>query len=75
MKLSVRRRAKSQKEFQSKQAHISWHGIAAQRHALAHEYGEIDHEKIWRVVTTHMRALRRQLEDLLPPLPPDDEAA
>ena len=55
-----------------KQAHpeIPWQPIIAQRHVLAHEYGEVNHIRIWRVVTTHIPALISSLEPLIPPLPP-----
>jgi len=50
---------------------IPWAGIQAQRHVLAHEYGWIDYDKIWRVATIHVPALVRQLEPIVPD-PPDD---
>jgi uncharacterized protein with HEPN domain len=45
--------------------------MQAQRHVLAHDYGEIRHERIWYVATIHIPALIQQLEPLLP-APPDD---
>lgn len=57
-------------EFQSAHAEIPWRPIQAQRHVLAHEYGEIKHERVWRVATMHIPELIRQLEPLVPP-PPD----
>src|SRR5438094_483675 len=33
---------------------IPWPAIMAQRHRLAHEYGEIDNTLIWRVATVHV---------------------
>ena len=57
-----------------RQAHpeIPWRGIIAQRHVLAHEYGEIQHERIWALVTKHLPELIGLLEPLVPP-PPDVE--
>lgn len=44
---------------------IPWRKITAQRHVLAHDYGEIDPELVWRVVTVHLPILISQLEELL----------
>jgi uncharacterized protein with HEPN domain len=49
---------------------IPWRAIMAQRHRLAHQYGEIDDELIWRVATVHVPRLIEQVE---PPAPPADE--
>src|SRR5688500_18221820 len=57
--------------FQAAHPHIPWRVITAQRHVLAHDYGEIHHDKIWRVVTVHVPALVEQLKPLLPPPPPE----
>jgi uncharacterized protein with HEPN domain len=38
-------------------------------HVLAHEYGEVKHESIWRVTTIHTLELIEQLEPLVPPPP------
>jgi uncharacterized protein with HEPN domain len=57
-----------------KQAHpeIPWRPIMAQRHRLAHEYGEIDDALIWKVATVHVPALIAQIEPFVaqPPAPP-----
>jgi uncharacterized protein with HEPN domain len=52
-----------------KQAHpeIPWRPIMAQRHRLAHEYGEIDDALIWSVATVHIPRLIVQIEPLAPP--------
>lgn len=50
---------------------IPWRQIIAQRHILAHEYGEIDNELIWSVATTHIPKLIENLASLVPPTPPD----
>jgi uncharacterized protein with HEPN domain len=59
---------------QDSQPHIPWQKIVAQRHVLAHEYGEIKHERIWVVATAHVPALIAQLEPLVPPPPPPPES-
>jgi uncharacterized protein with HEPN domain len=46
---------------------VPWRSIIAQRHALAHEYGEIDSARIWRVATVHIPQLVGLLEALVPP--------
>jgi uncharacterized protein with HEPN domain len=48
---------------------IPWQGIVAQRHVLAHDYGEIIQERIWLLATGRIPELINQLEPLLPPLP------
>lgn len=48
---------------------IPWTKIIAQRHVLAHEYGEIKDDRIWRVATIHIPELITALEPLLPPSP------
>lgn len=55
--------------FQAAHSEIPWRPIQAQRHVLAHDYGEIRHERIWRVATVHIPELIRQLEPLVPPPP------
>jgi uncharacterized protein with HEPN domain len=37
---------------------------------LAHEYGDINQERIWLVATRRIPELIGQLEPLLPPTPP-----
>ncbi len=59
------------KPFQDAHPEIPWRPILAQRHVLAHEYGEIKHERIWRVATVHVPELIEQLAALLPEPPPD----
>jgi len=56
--------------FQTQHEEIPWRGIIAQRNVLAHEYGEILIDRIWRVATEHVPDLIARLERLVPP-PPD----
>jgi uncharacterized protein with HEPN domain len=44
--------------------------MIAQRNVLAHEYGEIKHELIWKVATIRIPELISLLEKLIP-APPD----
>jgi uncharacterized protein with HEPN domain len=53
-------------EFQTLHPEIPWQGIMAQRHVLAHDYGEIKHDLIWRVATIHVPQLIATLEKLAP---------
>jgi uncharacterized protein with HEPN domain len=55
--------------FKAAHPEIPGRPIMAQRHRLAHEYGEIDNTIIWRVATVHVPALITQIEPLIPPPP------
>lgn len=60
-------------EFKARHPHIPWSKIIRQRHVIAHEYGEIDDEIIWRVARDHVPELVRALGLLAGPLLwPDD---
>lgn len=59
--------------FKDAHAHIPWVKIMGQRHVLAHDYGEIKHDRVWRVATVHVPELIEQLIPLVPPPPPDPE--
>ena len=50
-------------------AEIPWQRIIAQRHVLAHEYGVIRQDLMWRVVSVHIPELISLLEPLIPPSP------
>ena len=60
------------KQLQDAHPEIAWRPIKAQRHILAHDYGEIKHERIWRVAETHIPNLIGQLQPLLPASPSDN---
>jgi len=49
---------------------MPWRPIVAQRNVLAHEYGEVNQESIWRVATVRVPELVAALEPLMPQ-PPD----
>ena len=55
--------------FRQEHLEIPWKKIVAQRHILAHEYGEIEDELLWKVVTVHLPALIDALSPLVPPPP------
>ena len=47
---------------------IHWREIIGQRNILAHEYGQIDHEVLYRTVIDDIPDLIRHLEGALPPV-------
>ena len=61
------------REFQASQPEIPWQKIVALRHVLAHEYGEVKQEVIFRVATVRIPELIAQLEPLIPSPPEADE--
>lgn len=59
--------------FREAHPEIPWRQIIAQRHILAHDYGEIDNELIWSVASTHIPQLIAKLTSFVPPQPPEAE--
>ena len=59
--------------FKMDHGEIPWRKITAQRHVLAHEYGDIEQERMWLVATIHVVELIAQLEPLLPEPPQEAE--
>ena len=55
--------------FREDHSEVPWRGVIGLRNVLAHEYGEIKHEKIWFVATEQLPALIEALEPLVPPGP------
>jgi len=53
--------------FQAAHPEIPWRKIIAQRPKLAHDYGDIQDEILWRVATTHIPELIAALEPLVTP--------
>ncbi len=52
-------------ETMARAPHIPWLQIRAQRHRLAHEFGEVDHRVMWEIATVHAPRLVKNLEALL----------
>ena len=50
---------------------IPWRTIVGQRNVLIHDYGDVDHERVWLVVTEHLPRLIAGLEAFAPKPPPD----
>ena len=55
--------------FKAGHPDIPWQSLIAQRNVIAHEYGEILVERIWRVASERLPELVRQLDPLIPPPP------
>jgi uncharacterized protein with HEPN domain len=55
-------------EGQAVLAEIPWREIIGQRNILAHEYGQIDHEQLFKTVKEDIPDLIRNLEKALPPV-------
>lgn len=60
------------KEFQAAHPTIPWRGLIGQRNVLAHEYGDIKHERMWVVVVERIPELITILGPLVPPVPKSD---
>ena len=59
--------------FRDAHPRIPWRKIIAQRHILAHEYGELEHELIWKVATLHVPELIVSLEPIVPATMPEKD--
>jgi uncharacterized protein with HEPN domain len=58
-------------EFKERHPEVPWQQIIAQRNVIAHDYGEIKQDRIWKVASDRIPDLIRHLERLLPPPPKD----
>lgn len=58
---------KVSEEFQGRHPAIPWRRIKGMRNILAHEYGQIDYEIIYKTVADEVPDLAAALEVLLPP--------
>jgi uncharacterized protein with HEPN domain len=57
-------------EFRIAHGAVAWSAIIATRHILAHEYGDVQHDKVWRIATQHVPVLITQLQAILADEPP-----
>ena len=55
--------------FKAQHVEIPWQQIIGQRNVLAHEYGEINQDRIWLVAIRRIPELIDLPEPLLPPPP------
>src|SRR5258708_3726304 len=53
------------KEGRAQVPGIEWGAIVATRHILAHEYGDVDLDSVWRIVTVHIPKLIGMLTPVL----------
>ena len=53
--------------FKDAHPEVSWRQIVGLRNLLAHEYGDIQHERVWQIAAKSIPALIDQLRPLLPP--------
>lgn len=53
-------------KFRSDRPEIPWQQIVGQRNVLAHEYGDIKVDRIWRTATIKIPAPLKVLEPLIP---------
>jgi uncharacterized protein with HEPN domain len=58
------------KAFQDAHPEIPWRKIMGTRHILAHDYGDVDQDIMWRIATQHIPETAAILRTLLPPPPP-----
>jgi uncharacterized protein with HEPN domain len=58
--------------FRDSHPEIPWVSIIAQRNILAHEYGEILVERIWRVASERIPELISLLDSIIPEPPEQD---
>ncbi len=55
--------------FRAAHPEIPWQRIIAQRNVLIHDYGEIDHQRVWKLVMEYIPRLIEQMEPLVPEPP------
>jgi uncharacterized protein with HEPN domain len=65
--------ARLSKEFRDAHPEVPWSRIIAQRNVIAHQYGEIQIDRIWLVVTERVPELIILLEPLIPQLSDQEE--
>jgi uncharacterized protein with HEPN domain len=59
--------------FRAAHPEIEWSAIIATRHIIAHEYGDIQHDKMWRIATEHVPRLVAALTPFIEANPPEDD--
>lgn len=59
--------------FRRDHPEVPWKSMIGLRNVLAHEYGEILHERLWHVATNLIPTLIEQLTKLMPEPPTEEE--
>ena len=54
-------------DFRAAHPEVPWRAMAGLRNILAHDYGRIDHERLFATAVKELPALLTQLEVFLPP--------
>jgi uncharacterized protein with HEPN domain len=54
-------------QFQQDHPEIPWHSIIGLRNILAHEYGDVQVDRVWLIATTSIPQLVELLQPLIPP--------
>ncbi len=62
-------------EIKEKYSDLPWSQIVGLRHRLAHDYGGIDRDLIWRIATAHVPPLRDRVAEIIEAEFPDDSAS
>lgn len=52
--------------FRESHPEIPWRSLIGLRNVLAHDYGEIEHDRLWKIASRDAAALIRQLESFVP---------
>lgn len=58
--------------FKSTHNDIPWRPIIALRNIVAHDYGDVEQEKMWEIAKNRIPVLVGKLANILPP-PPDEK--
>ena len=60
--------------FKAAHQEIDWQKLRRLRNVIAHEYGEIRHERLWEYATRRLPELIAKLRGMVPPAPPEEPA-
>lgn len=52
-------------QFRKKYNQMSWHEIVGLRNVIAHEYGDVDDEVLWEIVTMDIPKLRDYCAEII----------
>jgi len=58
-------------ELKAQNAHLPWHAIAGMRHAIVHDYFEIDWNEVFDTAIRDIPPLQQQIRDILHAIAPD----